>query len=221
MAGLALPLAFVILRRHAASKSRRPLVVPVLVGAAILALVPVWNQQTLGDWRLDPYPHYSQRAFSVRQARVRRECCAAASDAGPPMMAAVGDWSRELHEKHVVTSASVGACAARRRDPLAWFADGWRGPGRPRAGCGVMRSVIERLALIPAAICFSRHLLFAHPPMWIVYYFEVLPILYYLAACQLGRLFHGLEPSVRPAPTGLHPWRTRPSPQRCSCCRWV
>jgi hypothetical protein len=46
------------------------------------------------------------------------------------------------------------------------------------------------------------YLTFAHPPMWTVYYVEVLPIFYFLAACELGRLVHrfsglGSQASVR------------------------
>ena len=82
MAALALPLAFVILRRVMATGRWRMLAAPVVLGAAILALGPLWNQQTLGDWRLDPYPHYSRVVLPVRQAGLRRRSCAAASPAG-------------------------------------------------------------------------------------------------------------------------------------------
>jgi hypothetical protein len=105
-------------------------------------------------------------------------------------MAAVGDWSRELHEKHLVTSLP-SALVLRVVAILAWFADGWRVVlGALVLAAVLYGSAIERLALVPAAALLLAYLSFAHPPMWIVYYFEVLPILYYLAACQLGRLFH-------------------------------
>ncbi len=189
MAGLALPLAFVILRRHAAARSWRPLVVPVLVGAAVLALAPVWNQQTLGDWRRDPYSYYSRVYFPFDKPGF-------GVDASPPLrtvppeMAAVGDWSRELHQHHEITSLP-SALLLRVVAILFWFAEGWR----VVLGALVLAAVLygsraERLALIPAAILLLAYLSFAHPPMWVVYYFEVLPILYYLAARQLGRLFH-------------------------------
>lgn len=189
MAVLALPLAFVILRGHAAKRSWRPLIVPVLVGAAILALAPVWNQRTLGDWRRDPYSYYSRVYFPFDKPGF-------GVDASPPLrtvppeMAAVGDWSRELHEQHTVRSLP-SALLLRLMAFLFWFADGWR----LVLGALVLAAVLygpvaDRLALVPVALLLLAYLSFAHPPMWIVYYFEILPVLYYLAARQLGRLFH-------------------------------
>ena len=48
----------------------------------------------------------------------------------------------------------------------------------------------ERVGLSAVALLFLAYLAFAHPPMWVVYYIEVLPIFYFLAARQLARLFH-------------------------------
>jgi hypothetical protein len=58
-------------------------------------------------------------------------------------------------------------------------------------------SRIERLGLAAGGTLFLGYLSFAHPPMWIVYYVEILPILYFLAACQMGRLFHTLSGAGR------------------------
>ena len=82
MAALSLPLAFVILRRVAATRAWRALAGPVVLGAAILALAPLWNQQTLGDWRHDPYRALFPRVLPLRQAGLRRRSHAAASPAG-------------------------------------------------------------------------------------------------------------------------------------------
>ncbi|HMF59082.1 MAG TPA: hypothetical protein VK595_01840, partial [Vicinamibacterales bacterium] len=159
------------------------------VGAAILALAPVWNQQTLGDWRRDPYSDYSRVYFPFDKPGFGMDASPPLRTV-PPEMTAVGDWSRELHQHHRLTSLP-SALLLRVVAILFWFADGWRVVlGALVLAAVLYGSVAERLALIPAAILLLIYLSFAHPPMWIVYYFEVLPILYYLAARQLGRLFH-------------------------------
>ena len=43
------------------------------------------------------------------------------------------------------------------------------------------------------ALLLLAYLTFAHPPMWIVYYLEVLPIFFFLAAREMGRLLHKLS----------------------------
>jgi len=49
---------------------------------------------------------------------------------------------------------------------------------------------VERAGVITIALMLLAYLMFAHLPMWIVYYVEVLPIFYFLAACELGRVVH-------------------------------
>lgn len=189
IAALALPLAFVIVQRLMVTKAWKTLVAPVLVGAAILALGPLWHQQTLGDWRLDPYPYYSKVYFPFDKPGL-------GVDASPPLrplppeIASVGDWSREVHERHVLSSLP-SALAQRVIAVLVWCADGWR----LALGALILAAVLhasgaERFGVITIAILFLAYLAFAHPPMWIVYYVEVLPIVYFLGARELGRLVY-------------------------------
>ena len=48
----------------------------------------------------------------------------------------------------------------------------------------------ERAGVATIALMLLVYLSFAHRPEWIVYYVEVLPIFYFLAACELGRVVH-------------------------------
>jgi Dolichyl-phosphate-mannose-protein mannosyltransferase len=205
IAALSLPLAYIVVRRLIALRSWGRIVAPAAVAAAILALGPLWNQKTLGDWRRDPYPYYSKVYFPFDKPGL-------GVDASPPMrplppeLASVGDWSRDLHERHVL-SKLPSAFAIRILAVLFWFAEGWRlALGALLLAAVRHGSAAERFGLIPIGLLMLAYLAFAHPPMWIVYYVEVLPILYYLAARQLGRLFHkfngiGLETASQwPAP---------------------
>jgi hypothetical protein len=57
-------------------------------------------------------------------------------------------------------------------------------------------SGVERAGVFTIAVLLLAYLTFAHPPIWTLYYVEVLSIFYFLAACELGRMVHkvgGLE----------------------------
>jgi len=201
MAALSLPLAFVILRRVAATRAWTVLAAPVVLGAAILALAPLWNQQTLGDWRHDPYAYYSRVYFPFDKPGF-------GADPTPPLrplmpeIAAVGEWSRDLHA-HYAFSSLPSACAQRLLAILVWCAVGWRLAIAVLIVAALLHaSSVERAGVVTIALLLLAYLTFAHPPMWIVYYLEVLPIVYFLAARELGRMVHkfsglGPEASVR------------------------
>lgn len=205
MVVLALPLAFVILRRVTATRAWQTLAAPVVLGAVVLALGPLWNQQTLGDWRLDPYSQYSRVYFPFDKPGF-------GADPTPPLrplvpeIAAVGEWSRDLHARYTVWSVP-SAFALRLVAILVWCADGWRFALCALSLAAVLHaSGVERAGVVTIALLLVAYLTFAHPLMWVLYYVEVLPIFYFLAARELGRLLHkisglGREASVRwPAP---------------------
>jgi Dolichyl-phosphate-mannose-protein mannosyltransferase len=188
LAALSLPLAFVIARRLIAERAWRALAGPAVAATAILLLVPVWNAETLGDWRRDPYSEYSRRYFPF-------DTIGFGVDPTPPVrpltpeLERVGAWSREVHETHV-PSKLPAAFGLRLFAILFWVTDGWRLALGALVLAGVRHgTAAERFCLVPVALLMLAYLAFAHPPMWIVYYLEVLPIFYYLAARQLGRLF--------------------------------
>jgi Dolichyl-phosphate-mannose-protein mannosyltransferase len=188
MAALTLPLAFVVVRRVVAGRCWKTLIIPAAVGGAILALGPLWNHQTLGDWWRDPYSYYSKVYFPFDKPGLGVDLSAPMRDL-PPEIASVGEWSRDLHQRHVL-SALPSAFAVRLLAVLFWFAEGWRLVLGALLLAAVRHGTAgERFGLIPIVILLLAYLSFAHSPMWIVYYVEVLPIFYYLAARQLGRLF--------------------------------
>jgi hypothetical protein len=205
MAALALPLALVILRRVMATKAWKRLAAPVVLGAAMLAVGPVWNQQTLGDWRLDPYSQYSRVYFPFDKPGF-------GADPAPPVrplvpeLAAVGEWSRDLHARYMLSSLPR-EFAQRLILILVWCGDGWRLAFSVLILAALLHARgVERAGVVTIALLLLAYLTFAHPPGWIVYYVEVLPIFYFLAVRELGRVVHklsglGSEAGVRwPAP---------------------
>ncbi len=204
MATLALPLAFVILRQTRATGHWRALAAPLVLGAALLALGPLWNHQTLGDWRTNPYPHYSRVYLPFDKPGF-------GADPSPPLrpvpeFAAVAEWSRALHERYTPSSLPQ-AFVERLIAILVWCMDGWRLAIGILIIAGALHATgVERGGVLTVALLLLAYLVFAHPPLWIVYYFEVLPICFFLAAREVGRLLHklsgaGSEVSLRwPAP---------------------
>jgi dolichyl-phosphate-mannose-protein mannosyltransferase len=189
MAALALPLAFVILRRVSAARAWRSLAAPVVLGASMLALGPLWNQQTLGDWRLDPYPYYSRVYFPFDKPGF-------GADPAPPLrplvpeIAAVGERTRDVHARYRLSSLP-SAFAQRLIGILVWCSDGWRlALGVLVVAAALRASGVERAGVFTIALLLLAYLSFAHPPIWIVYYLEVLPIFYFLAAREIGRVVH-------------------------------
>ena len=194
MAALALPLAFVILRRVMATRAWQTLAAPVALGAVILALGLLWNQQTLGDWRLDPWSQYARMYFPFDKPGF-------GVDPAPPLrplvpeMVAVGELLRDLHAEHVLSSLPA-AFAMRLIGIRRWCADGWRlAIGVLILSAVLHASGVERAGVVTIALFLIAYLTFAHPPMWFLYYVEVLPICYFLAARELGRvLVQGQRP---------------------------
>jgi dolichyl-phosphate-mannose-protein mannosyltransferase len=189
MGMLAMPLGFVIVRRTIEARRWKALVAPVLMGITILAFSPLWNQQTLGEWRRDPYSEYSRvyfpfdkPGFGIDPTPPRR--------ALPPEIAAVGEWSRQVHEPYV-PSALPKAAVERVAAIVTWCADGWRFALIVLILAGVLRAKgAEVVGLWSIGLVLLAYLTFAHPSMWVVYYLELLPIVYFLGARELGRLLH-------------------------------
>jgi Dolichyl-phosphate-mannose-protein mannosyltransferase len=189
MAALALPLGFVILRRVMTTTAWRALAAPVCLGTAMLAFWPLWNQQTLGDWRLDPYAHYSRVYFPFDKPGF-------GVDPAPPLrplvpeFATVAEDARALHAPYTVSSVP-SAFARRVIGILVWCTDGWRlALGALILAAAFRASGVERAGVITIALLLLAYLTFAHAPMWTVYYVEVLPVVYFLAARELGRVVH-------------------------------
>ena len=202
MAALALPLAFVILRRVMATRAWKPLAAAVVMGAAILALGPLWNQQTLGDWRLDPWSQYSRVYFPFDKPGF-------GADPVPPLrpvvpeMAAVGELLRDVHAPHVLSSLP-SAFAQRLIGILLWCSDGWRlAIGVLILAAALRASGVERAGVLTIALLLLAYLIFAHPPIWTLYYVEVLPIFYFLAARETGRVLRMVSGLGSEAPPGV------------------
>jgi hypothetical protein len=205
MAMLAVPLGFIIIRRTIETREWKRLAAPVLLGVTILGIGPLWNVQTLGDWRRDPYAEYSRVYFPFDKPGLGVDPTPPLR-ALPPEMAAVGEWSKQVHEPYVA-AAVPAALVERVIGILAWCSEGWRlALGVLILGGALRARGAEVAGLWAAGLVLLAYLTFAHPAMWVAYYVEVVPLLYFLGARELGRVLHkliglGAETSSRwPAP---------------------
>ena len=187
MVALAAPLGFVILRRLIEIGTFRPAAVPLLAGIALLGVGLVWNQQTLGDWRTDPYSLYSRTYFPFDKPGFGIDPTPPLRPL-PPELLPMDAWSREVHEVYVPSAVPV-AFAQRVLALLATYSFGWRfAIGALLVGSLIRARGPARFALVASASLFIAYLAFAHPPGWVVYYLELLPALHFLAAIGLMRL---------------------------------
>jgi hypothetical protein len=189
MGMLALPFGFVIVRRTIETRRWKTLVAPVLVGVTVLAFSPLWNQQTLGDWRRDPYSEYSRVYFPFDKPGFGVDPTPPVR-ALPPEIAAVGEWSRQVHEPYIAATVPK-ALVERVAAIVTWCADGWRFALIVLILAGAVHARGAAVAgLWSIALVLLAYLMFAHPPMWVVYYVELLPVVYFLGARELGRVLH-------------------------------
>ena len=142
-------------------------------------------------------PARTFRGTSRASALIRRRRC------GPcNRNATVGEWFRDLHARYTFSSVPV-AFAERLTSILVWCVDGWRlALGVLILAAALHASGVERAGVATIGLMLLAYLTFAHPPMWIVYYLEVLPIVFFLAAREMGRLLQKLS-GVAPEASSL------------------
>jgi hypothetical protein len=192
IAMLTLPVGFVVIRHAIDTRAWKALAAPVLVATAILAIVPLWNQHTLGDWRRDPYSEYSRVYFPFDKPGFGVDPTPSVRPL-PPEIAAVGEWSRQVHEPYAGAAVPI-ALVERVLEILKWCADGWRlAVGVLILGGMLHARRTDAVGLASIGLVLIAYLSFAHPPGWVVYYVEILPVLYFLAARELGRVLHKLS----------------------------
>ena len=175
----AIPIGIVLLRWTAKSggiRSWRRLAIPVVAGVAILAILPLQNWKTTGDWRLPPYELYN-RLYAPHDTLGFRADLTPPVRALPPDIQEFSSTLLAFHRQHTVRALPM--IAARRLGALArhvW--GGWRWSLAAAAVVGLFVMPVEGLfALTTAALIFGAYLLHAHDPLWTLYYYEGEPAL--------------------------------------------
>jgi hypothetical protein len=147
----------------------------MLVGAAVLCIVPVWSKFTTGQWTQTPQRLYT-RTYMPWDAMGFGLDTTRPLGALPPSQVPEMQGFMALHERHTAESLPYDAAlrlVALQRDVFA----------RWRMGL-VGFFVLGLIALSPAVavgaitalLLYLAYLSYAHPSSWTIYYMEALPV---------------------------------------------
>lgn len=202
----ALPIGFIVLRDVWRGRRWRDLAAAVALGTCVVGILPLWSWGTLGDWRRMPQVEYMQdyMPFDFPHFGVVN---AAPKLALPPDVAAINSSLLQAERQH--TLANLPRDARVRAESFAETTF-------PPPNLLFIALALVGLAVLPLAgwvavstlvATFAAYL--AHPtwPQWTVYYFEVAPVLVFLAAlglCAVVRVMTGEWTGRRlPAPAAM------------------
>lgn len=187
----ALPIGFVVVREASRHRRWRDLGFALALGSCVVALIPLWSWKTLGDWRRIPLAVYTRDYmpfdfphFGVVSAAPRLTL--------PPELAAANATLLEVERRH--TLANLGADAVSRARSLwkmVWHRLWLFFAAVTVIGLAVLPTAAW-LSVITLLATFAMYL--AHPTWndWTVYYFEVTPVLTFLAALGFTTVLRGL-----------------------------
>ena len=183
----AIPVGVYVLRTTAQRRRWRTLGSAIALGLGMLVLLPVWSVKTIGTARTTPYALYSKVYFPW-------DAPGFGLDSTPPLRAITPDMaivaaSNAAPHRAYQPSALPRNLVARTRYVLAIM---W-GPPRIIVTAlgliGLFAMTAELLfGLASMATLLVVYLWFNHDPTWPVYYFEIEPVLAFLAALGLWRV---------------------------------
>lgn len=181
----AIPLGAIVIADLVRRREWRPLLRPALLGLAIMAIVPVWNAKTLGNWRTAPVKTYSDvyfpydvLGFGAREAPPQR--------ALPEDMQHFTAYFKGVHARHTVDRLP-STFLERWMMLTSELLHGWR--------FSFVLFTIVGLAVLGAAGWFAVgsallltlvYLAFAHPLDWTIYYLEIFPLIPFVTALGIG-----------------------------------
>jgi hypothetical protein len=184
--------------------SWRALGAAIAAGLAVLAIIPVWSQASIGDWRRTPYTEYG-RLYLPWDHLGFGDVASPPLRPVTPEMEAFANGYRPWHAAY--TPSAVPSALVQR--VVAVGQEMWGGP-RWRAPLLLFFVLAlpflpgpARFALAWTASLFACHLVYVHPPVWAIYYHETHPILAFVTAYGLWRVLAWLatghwRPSVEP-----------------------
>jgi hypothetical protein len=176
----------------------RELLTPFAVGCAILALIPIWSQQTTGNWRVTPLMLYTNTYTPWDRPGFGADTSTAPPQRAPDIMSMDRSFMME-HQAHTV--AGLPKALYQRVQTIGDNMWGqWRIVLLPFAVLGLVGvGAVELTGLAAALLLVLAYLTYAHPAVWSLYYLELQPALALLTARGVVRAGQWLR----------EPWRIR------------
>jgi hypothetical protein len=189
---LSLPIAVVVLKRIRRRGSWRDLRMPIALAGLILALIPFWNVRTTGRWAGTPYLLYSKTYFPYDKPGFGMDPTPPLRRL-PPDLARYDEMFKENHLGHTIPrlprilwERSVAIAQSVWGDSYpAWIVFALIGL--------VSGGGVARFAAASTASLVLSYLIEAHHETWTAYYVEAFPLLAFLSATGLAKVFSRLE----------------------------
>lgn len=176
----------------------------VLVGAAVLAIVPLWNRFTTGRWTETPQALYTRTYIPWDVIGFGLDTTAPLRPM-PANQASEINRFKELHQSHTVSSIPSDAMA-RLSGLRADVFTSWR------AGLVIFFAIglfsltpVLAIGAITALMLFVGYLFYAHPSFWTVYYLEALPVVAMITVLGFVRATQWLAKNIETGPPSFDP----------------
>lgn len=185
--GLGLPIAAFAAFRLLRQRSWRQAALAVVVAVPLLAATLVWQAKTLGDWSISPYAEYSRQYFPFVKPGFGVDPTPPARQP-PADIQWLADAFRDLHAAHQ-PDALPAILVERVVVTLMTLGRSWRGFLIVAfLAAAVQATGALRFGLVSAVMLMLAYLIYAHAAPWVIYYTEVFPVFFVLAAAGIARI---------------------------------
>ena len=183
---LAAPVAIAVLGRAWRERLVRQAAIATVCAVPLLLINPLWHQKTVGDWRINPYSEYSRQYMPFDKPGFGYDATPPIKPPTPPHAWIEGEFI-PYHQQHQL-SALPAIVTARIIVLMMALGEKWRVGLVVLFVVGLIRSRgTLRFAALSAICLFLAYLLYAHPAWWTIYYTEVFPVFFVIAAYELMR----------------------------------
>lgn len=203
MLAIALPIGIVVARDVARLRLWHDFGLAVLVGCAVLAILPLWNWRTTRAWRLSPielyrrdYLPFDKLGFTADTTPPRR-----AASMSPVLKNLYDNFLAIRKEQRVETLPQTMSLRTVRL--AIGFFQGPRLVLLPFAIAGLFAGIAFQFAAVSALAVFIAYLPYAHFAGWTVYYLELTPVAAALTAVGMWRATQRIASAERGARLGV------------------